>query len=192
MGNMHVSFQSKAAMRTDSVSHQTGTRKTVLNSLILQTSFLCVFVLQAQNEDFEFFPGRVMFYLRWPGSTMNFTWRKLHPTTSSSLSSLVSRALMLQPGDVTPFTASPDTRADSRCSQAYPLSLLTTTGTEPVLKHCHKDYPRRQICCISSPSQYFPPKPPHTQAVWRYTAVSTEWADLEKHLICCNASGGHR
>lgn len=55
MGNMNVSFQGKAAMRADSVSHQTGTPKTVLNFFVLQTSFLCVFALQAQNEDFESF-----------------------------------------------------------------------------------------------------------------------------------------
>lgn len=73
--------------------------------------------------------GRVMFYLRWPASTMNFTWQKLHPITSLNLSSLVSRALILQPGDVASPTRSPGMGADSCCSQAYPFSL------SPPLKH---------------------------------------------------------
>lgn len=74
------------------------------------------------------------------------------------------------------------------------ISLLpvTTTETQPALKHRLRDLPGRQICCISSPSQCCPQKSPPTQAVWRYTDVSRWWASLAEHPICCKASGGRR
>lgn len=66
-----------------------------------------LFFFKAQNEDFMSFSGRVMFYLRCPASTMNFTWQKLHPTTSLNLCLLVSRAVILQPTDVLSPTGAP-------------------------------------------------------------------------------------
>lgn len=138
--------------------------------------------------------GRVMFYLRWPASTMNFTWQQFHPTTSLNLSSLVSRALILQPGHVAPPTRSPGMRAESCCSQAYPFSLPTTTKTQPALKHCLRDLPRDRSAASAPPpnASRRNPLPPPAKAIWRYTDVSRGWAGLAEHPICCKASGGHR